>query len=243
MTNLLDGKKALITGSRRGIDVVARTGTRSIIDVVIPVDGYYSRIARDVALIVLFTLITAGAARIAVHLPFTPVPMTGQTLAVLLAGATLGSRRGGAAMVLYAVGGSQLNMFAGGSDAVFHWQAGSGGYILGITSGSSGLVWDLASGGYIIGFIPAAIVVGFLCERGWDTKSWIMVAMLAGNVILYVPGLIQLSFFVPDDKVMEYGLYPFIAGDMIKLYIAAISVPAAWSLFNLTKERDNDRWL
>ena len=223
--------------------MVAQTGTRSIIDVVIPVDGYYSRISRDVTLIILFTLITAAAARISVHLPFTPVPITGQTLAVLLAGATLGSRRGAAAMVLYAVGGSQFNIFAGGSDAVFHWQAGSSGYILGITSGSSGFLWNLASGGYIVGFIPAAFVVGFLCERGWDTKSWIMVAMLAGNVVLNVPGLVQLSFFVPDNKVMEYGLYPFIAGDMIKLYIAAISVPAAWGLFNLTQERDDDTWI
>ena len=222
--------------------MVAQTGTRSIIDVIIPVDGYYARISRDVALIILFTLITAAAARISVHLPFTPVPITGQTLAVLLAGATLGSRRGSAAMVLYAVGGSQFNMFAGGSDAIFHWQAGSSGYIFGITTGSSGLLWDLASGGYIVGFIPAAFVVGFLCERGWDTKSWIMVAMLAGNVVLYVPGLIQLSLFVPDGKVMEYGLYPFIAGDMIKLYIAAISMPAAWGLFNLRQERDDDTW-
>ena len=141
-------------------------------------------------------------------------------------------------MVLYAVGGSQLNMFAGGSDAIFHWQAGSGGYLFGITSGSSGLVWNLASGGYIIGFIPAAFIVGFLCERGWDRKSWIMVAMLAGNIALYVPGLLQLSFFVPNDKVFEYGLYPFIAGDMIKLYIAAISVPIAWKLLNLKHHRD-----
>ena len=223
--------------------MAAQAGTRSLIDLVIPVNGYYSRIARDIALIVLFSLITAGAARISIHLPFTPVPITGQTLAVLLAGATLGSRRGAAAMVLYAVGGSQLNMFAGGSDAIFHWQAGSGGYIFGITSGSAGLVWDLASGGYIIGFIPAAFVVGYLCERGWDTKSWIMVAMLAGNVVLYIPGLIQLSFFVPDAKVMEYGLYPFIAGDLIKLYIAAISVPVGWGLLNLRRNRDEETWI
>ena len=64
--------------------------------------------------------------------------------------------------------------------------------------------------------------------------------MLAGNVILYVPGLIQLSFFVPNDKVMEYGLYPFVAGDLIKLYIAAISLPTAWGLFNMTQDRDDD---
>ena len=218
--------------------MVSQTGTRSLIDVAIPVDGRAARIARDVVLILFFTLITTGLARISVHLPFTPVPITGQTLAVLLAGATLGSRKGAAAMVVYAVGGSQLNMFAGGSDAIFHWQAGSGGYIFGITSGSSGLVWDLASGGYIIGFIPAAFVVGFLCERGWDRKSWIIVAMLAGNVVLYVPGLLQLSFFVPDDKVMEFGLYPFIAGDLIKLYIAAISVPVTWKLLDLKQPRD-----
>ena len=222
--------------------MVAQTGTRSIIDALIPVRGYISRIARDVALIVLFTLITVGAARISVHLPFTPVPITGQTLAVLLAGAVLGSKRGAAAMILYAVGGSQLNMFAGGGDGIFHWQSGSSGYLIGITSGTSGLVWDLASGGYIIGFIPAAFVVGFLCERGWDTKSWIMVAMLAGNVVIYIPGLIQLSFFVPNDKLMIYGLYPFIAGDMIKLYIASISVPIAWEILNLAHERDDNTW-
>jgi len=220
------------------IDVAAQVRTRSLIDVVIPVDGRSARIGRDIALIVLFSVITAGFARFSVHLPFTPVPITGQTLAVLMAGAALGSRRGAAAMVVYAVAGSQLDMFAGGSSAAFHWQAGSGGYIFGITSGSSGLVWELASGGYIIGFIPAAFVVGYLCERGWDQKSWIMVAMLAGNVVLYVPGLIQLGFFVPNDKVMEFGLYPFIAGDLIKLYIAAISVPVAWTLLNLKQRRD-----
>ena len=141
--------------------MVAKTGTRSSIDVLLPAQGHYTRIARDVALIALFTLITVGAARVSVHLPFTPVPITCQTLAVLLAGATLGSRRGAAAIALYAIGGSQLNMFAGGSDAIFHWQASSSGYILGLTSGTSGLIWDLASAGYIIGFIQPANLVRF----------------------------------------------------------------------------------
>ena len=212
--------------------MAAQTETRSLIDFAIPVNGIGSRIARDIALIVLFSLITAGFARFIVHLPFTPVPITGQTLAVLLAGAALGSRRGAASMVLYAVAGSQLDMFAGSGNAA------ATGYSFEFTSGSSGLVWDLASGGYIIGFIPAAFIVGFLCERGWDQRSWIMVAMLAGNVALYVPGLLQLAFFVPDDKVFEYGLYPFIAGDLIKLYIAAITVPIAWKLLNLKNHRD-----
>jgi len=221
--------------------VIPQARTLSLIDVIVPVDRLGARIARDAVLIVAFSLLVAGSARISVYLPFTPVPITGQTLAVLLAGAVLGSWRGAAAVALYAVEGSQLSVFAGGSSSVFHWSAGSGGYLFGITSGTSGLLWDLASGGYIIGFIPAAFVVGYLCERGWDRKSWIMIAMLAGNAIIYIPGLLQLSFFVPNDKVLEYGLYPFIAGDLIKLYLAAISVPVAWSLLNLKQHRDG-RW-
>ena len=212
--------------------MASQTPTRSLIDFALPVNGSGTRIARDIALILFFSLITAGFARFVVHLPFTPVPITGQTLAVLLAGAALGSRRGAASMVLYAFAGSQRDVFAGGSNAA------ATSYSFEFTSGSSGLVWDLASGGYIIGFIPAAFIVGFLCERGWDQKSWIMIAMLAGNAALYIPGLLQLAFFVPNDKVFEYGLYPFIAGDLIKLYIAAISVPIAWKLLNLKQHRD-----
>ena len=107
--------------------MAAQAGTRSLIDVVIPVDGRSARIGRDIALIVLFSVITAGFARFSVHLPFTPVPITGQTLAVLMAGAALGSRRGPAARVVAAVAGRRLDMVAGGGRAAFHCQAGSGG--------------------------------------------------------------------------------------------------------------------
>ena len=141
--------------------------------------------ARDVALIIGASLFVALMAQLVIRLPFTPVPITGQTLAVLLTGAALGSWRGGAALLLYLIEGSFLPFYAGGA---------------------SGLVWTLASGGYIIGFILAAFVVGFLSERGWDRSVWIIVAMLAGNVVLYVPGLIQLSYFVPEGKVLEFGL-------------------------------------
>ncbi len=170
-----------------------------------------SRVARDAILIVGFSLLTALFAQIRIDLAFTPVPITGQTLAVLLTGAALGSRRGAAAMLLYLVMGMGLPFYAGGV---------------------SGFFWDLTSGGYIIGFVPAAFLVGWLCERGWDRQVWIILAMLAGNVALYVPGLIQLSYFVPDDKVFEYGLYPFIVGDLIKLYIAALAVPFARKLLD-----------
>ncbi len=188
--------------------------SKALIDAALPASGFSlgRRLAREAALIVGFALITALFARITIPLGFTPVPITGQTLAVLLTGATLGSRRGAASMALYLVAGSWLPLYAGGA---------------------SGYVWNMASGGYIIGFIPAAFVVGFLAERGWDRRIWIVLAMLAGNVALYIPGLLQLSFFVPEGKVLAFGLYPFIPGDIIKLCVASLTVPGAWALLKL----------
>lgn len=206
-----------------------QTQVATLVDAVLPASQLSRRITRDVLLIVAFSLFTAIMARFVIHLSFTPVPITGQTLAVLLTGAVLGSWRGGAALTLYLLEGSQLPVFAGGGTD-FLWQADAGGYILGFSAGSAGYVWDLASGGYIIGFIPAAFVVGYLCERGWDRRVWILLAMGAGNIVLYIPGLLQLSFFVPNDKVLEFGLYPFILGDMVKLYVASLAVPSAWAL-------------
>ena len=196
-----------------------------LVDVLFPVSDRNRRLARDTALIVGFALFTALLAQVRIPLGFTPVPITGQTLAVLLTGAALGSWRGASAMTVYLVAGAGLPFFAGGA---------------------SGFFWTLSSGGYIIGFIPAAFVVGFLCERGWDRKPWILVAMLLGNVVLYVPGLIQLSLFVPSidpsvpsdavwSTTLEWGLYPFILGDLIKLYVASLALPAAWWLVYRTK--------
>ena len=183
----------------------------TLIDAALPVSNLNRRIVRDAVLILGFSVFVALMARFSFHLPFTPVPITGQTLAVLLTGAALGSWRGASALTLYLLEGSFLPVYAGGA---------------------SGFVWTMASGGYIIGFIPAAYIVGFLCEHGWDRRVWILLAMLAGNVVLYIPGLLQLSFFVPNEKVLEFGLYPFILGDLIKLYIASLAVPAAWALLN-----------
>ena len=194
-------------------------------------DGVSRRVVRDVALVIVFSLFMALLARLSIHLPFTPVPITGQTLGVLLTGAALGSWRGAAAMTLYLVEGSQLSVYAGGSSD-YVWQLASGNFIFGFTSGASGLFWNMASGGYLIGFSPAAFLVGYLCEHGWDRKVWIILAMLAGNVMLYLPGLLQLSLFVPSDKVFEYGLYPFILGDLLKLYMASLIVPLAWGLLD-----------
>ncbi len=192
----------------------SQASTISLVDALFPAQETSRKWIRDAILVLGFALFTALLARVSIPLGFTPVPITGQTLAVLLTGAALGSRRGASSMTLYLVAGAWLPVYAGGG---------------------SGLFWTFASGGYLIGYIPAAYVIGFLCERGWDRRVWIILAMLAGNIVLYIPGLIQLSFFVPEGKVLELGLYPFIPGDLIKLYIASLTVPAAWALLRWSK--------
>ena len=219
------------------VGVVSQVRVLPLVDAVFYFGDPRLRIAANVLLIIGFALFTALLARISIDLAFTPVPVTGQTLAVLLTGAALGSWRGAAALTVYLFAGGGIPLFAGGSGD-YLWSATSGNFVFGFTSGSSGWFWDLASGGYIIGFVATAYVVGFLTERGWHRGTGLIVAMLAGNILLYIPGLIQLAVFVPNDKVMEWGLYPFIAGDLIKLYIAALLVPAAWKLVGWAQRED-----
>ena len=208
-----------------------------LIDLIVPGKG----LLRDAALVASFTLLVALFAQIVVKLPFTPVPITGQTLAVLLAGGALGANRGAASLALYMlVGMVGLPVFAPslGEGTEFHfifpWQ------------GSGDFVWQIASGGYIVGFIGAAWVIGRLAERGWD-RSWrVLLALLAGNVVLYVPGLLWLGYWAVDNgwtsgasvipDTLQWGLWPFVAGDLIKLYVASIALPGAWALVG-RKER------
>ena len=172
-----------------------------LIDAVFPREWAQSRaqqVALDVALMVGFALFVALAAQIAVRLPWTPVPITGQTFAVLLAGGALGSRRGAGSLVIYMlIGMAAVPVFAPPAAALAgdgNW----GAHFIFPWLGNSGLPWSIASGGYIVGFILAAYVTGLLAERSWDRKSWGSLAMLAGNAILYVPGLLWLYTFVDD---------------------------------------------
>ncbi|MCH7482669.1 MAG: biotin transporter BioY [Chloroflexi bacterium] len=196
----------------------------TLIDVAIPGKG----ILRDVALVVGFSLLVAVFAQIVIRLPFTPVPITGQTLAVLLTGGALGAWRGAASLGLYAIWGSiGIPVFAPGAEAV----EGELVHFIFPWAGTADPVWSLASGGYIVGFIAAAYVVGRLSERGWDRGWYVTVAMLIANVLIYVPGLLWLGYKIGSfDNALVFGLYPFIAGDLIKLYIAAIALPGAWAL-------------
>ena len=171
----------------------------------------------DVALIVGGSLVVALSAQIAVPLAFSPVPITGQTLAVLLVGALMGSVRGGVVMLLYlAEGVAGLPVFAGGGAGAAH--------LLGPT------------GGYLVGFVAAATVTGYLAERGWDRRIGTTVAaMLLGTVAIYAIGLAWLGLFTGTENLLAIGLYPFIPGAIVKIIVAAALVPQGWKLLGLRK--------
>ena len=218
--------------------------TPTLIDALVPGRS----LTKNIALVVGFSVLVAVFAQIAIKLPFTPVPITGQTLAVLLTGGALGANRGAASLGLYALAGTiGIPAFSPSSAAlegefihfIFPWE------------GSGTAVWSITSGGYIIGFIAAAYVVGKLAERGWDRKWNVSVAMLIGSAFIYIPGLLwlglaitngfldstlgfELSAVIPGrnalDKTLIAGLYPFVVGDLVKLYIASIALPGAWAL-------------
>ena len=191
-----------------------------------------TRLAVDAGLMVGFALFVALCAQIAVRLPWTPVPITGQTFAVLVAGGALGAWRGAGSLLIYMLLGMvAVPVFAPGGGVLPEGDWGA--HVLFPWSGSSGLPWDLSSGGYIVGFIVAAFVTGYLAERAWDRKPWGILGMLAGNAVLYVPGLIWLNIDAAEgdwSKTLAWGLYPFIVGDLTKLYLASLALPAAWKL-------------
>jgi biotin transport system substrate-specific component len=167
---------------------------------------------RDTALVVGSAALVGLLAQVSVHLSFTPVPITGQTLAVLLTSSTLGWRRGTAAMLLYAlVGLAGVPWFA----------AGASGYVG-------------ASFGYIIGFILCAAACGWLAEHRADRKLIGSIpAMFIGEIVMYTTGVIWLAvdLHVGAAKAISLGLTPFILGDLIKAGIAALVLPSAWKLY------------
>lgn len=168
---------------------------------------------KDALLIIGGSLLVALAAQISI--PLQPVPITGQTFGVLLIGMLLGPWRGAAALMLYlAEGALGLPFFAGGT----------GGYA--ILTG--------ATGGYLIGFVFAAFVTGWLAQLGWDRNFFkTALIMLAGNIILYVPGLIWLGTVLPDTDALQIGLIPFIPGDLFKLAVATALMPSLWRFFGM----------
>ncbi len=165
----------------------------------------------DVLMILTGTALTALLAQLRVPLLFSPVPITGQTFAVLLVGAALGAKRAASSMALYlALGIAGLPIFAGGGHGIE--------YLTG------------ATGGYLIGFIVAAYLIGWLAERGLERSfRTSLIPFLLGNIVIYAFGVLWLSNYLGGiQEAISLGLTPFLIGDVIKLVLAGVALPTAW---------------
>lgn len=168
-------------------------------------------LARDLALVLGAAALTGLAAQVSVPLPFTPVPISLQTLTVLLAGAALGPIRGGLGMGLYLLAG------VAGVPWFSEQRAGVG----------------FPSFGYIIGFVLAAVIVGALARRGADRSvPGTAALMVVGNLVIYAVGVpyLALAIGVGLPRAIELGAVPFLVGDGLKILLAAGLLPAAWHL-------------
>jgi biotin transporter BioY len=165
----------------------------------------------DVSLIFCGSLLIGLSAQIAVG---WPVPFTMQTFAVLMIGALFGARRGGLTVIAYLIeGAAGLPVFS----------LGRGGlpFLFGPT------------GGYLFGFIAAAYVTGSLAQNQWDRRiSTTIIAMIIGNLLIYFFGLLRLSLMIGLGDALVTGIYPFIIGDLIKIGLAAVLLPAGWKLLS-----------
>ena len=170
-------------------------------------------LARDAVLVLAAALLTAACARISIPVPGSPVPVTGQTFAVMLTAAALGARRGAAGQALYVALGLFLPFYSDGE------------------SGPDVIVG--ATGGYLLGFIVAGYVVGALAERRADRSPRTALPTFAvGHAIIFALGVpwLAVAADLPPVEALEAGLVPFIPGGILKALLAAGLLPAAWAL-------------
>ncbi|MBT3322210.1 MAG: biotin transporter BioY [Anaerolineae bacterium] len=167
---------------------------------------------RDFILIFGGAILVALFAQIKILLPFSPVPITGQTFATLLIGATLGSKRGALSMMLYiALGTFGLPVFAGGASGM--------AYLTGATMG------------YLVGFVVSAYIIGKMAERGFERNlRTSLLPFLVGTFVIYLFGAGWLATLVGMEKALALGVSPFLVGDLIKLMLAALALPTAWKI-------------
>ncbi len=175
--------------------------------------------ARDIAIVISASWLLAISAQFSFNLPFSPVPVTGQTLVVLLIGSLLGKNRGAAAVGLYLLQGAVgLPVFAGGK------------------SGFITLVGP--TGGYLIGFIAAAYIVGILAELRYD-KSLVYTgfSLFVGSLVIYIFGLFWLVQFVGESSALQLGLFPFLAGDFVKILSGVIVLGGSSKISSMISPR------
>ncbi len=180
-----------------------------LIDAVWPAAS--GKVVRLIALALIGNALLYLSAR--VQVPFWPVPMTMQTLVVLLIGAAYGWRLAGATVVLYLLeGAAGLPVFSGTPER------GIGlAYMTGPT------------GGFLVGFLFAAMVVGWLAERGW-ARNWLKIgaAMIVADVLVFAVGVAWLGSYVGLARAYQLGVEPFLLGDVLKIALAVAAVQAGW---------------
>lgn len=178
--------------------------------------GRLPAVVREVALLGTGVLAIALFAQVVVPLPFTPVPLTGQTLAVLVVGGAYGTLRGGLTTLAYVgLGVLGAPVFAGGAHGP--------------------TVVLSSTGGYLLGMVLAAVLVGRTAERGWDRRlAASLGAMLLGTLAIYAAGAAWLAVVleVAPLRALELGVVPFVIGDVVKAACAAVVLPVAWRLVN-----------
>lgn len=167
---------------------------------------------RSVSLVVAFSLLTALAAQIVI--PIGPVPITGQTFAVLLTGALLGSRLGAMSLIVYLIeGAAGLPFFYGGHGGLAH--------LMGPT------------GGYLVAFPAAAFITGAFAENGWDKRFFsAVVAMAIGSLVILLAGWAWFALVMHTSPwpAFQVSVMPHLAGDVIKIVLAAAALPLGWKL-------------
>jgi len=192
----------------------------NVLSQVVGAEAGFALRCKQAALLVAGVLLLALAAKIKV--PMWPVPITMGTFAVLTLGAAYGPRLGLVTMLVYMlVGALGFDVFAGSSAEV------------------SGLSYMLGgTGGYLVGYVMATLALGVLAQRGWDRSvSWMALAMLIGNSLIYIPGVLWLGQLYGWDKpILAWGLTPFLVGDALKLGLAAVLLPVAWKLVGRARD-------
>ena len=196
---------------------------RVLADLIVQPTTRVRAIVRDVLLVVGFALLTAAAAQIEIQLGFTPVPLTGQTFAVLLSGAVLGMRRGALSQLVYWMAGlTGLPFYSGGAGG---WKSGTG-----------------ATLGYLVGFIVAAGAIGYLAEKKQDRNfATSLPAMLLGSTLIYTCGAawlttyLKIGFATGETNAIALGVAPFLVGDVIKALLAAACTTGVWAAINKRK--------
>lgn len=165
------------------------------------------------------SLLISLMSQASIPLGFSPVPLTLQTLAVLLIGGILGSKKGALAIIAYLIEGAfGLPVFAGGS------------------AGVAPLLGPL--GGYFLGFVAAAYLIGFLLEKGWRANFFqTLLAMVFGTLVIWLIGAIWLSFYVGSKNAFYLGVVPFLIGDVVKCLLAAALIPSGWKCLSFFRAK------